>query len=250
MKGRTFFKTIVLFGKSFPQETYLRESFVQYDFIKVFRTTTSDELEQILNQSEQTAIFSNDFYNIAALTGLNVSKMKISGVRNFFIDTDGRLTKKEIEELSHKKISVLVKPKNEEIKKKLDMYFMSKVQLARYKVDEITAEFTEPEYKKSYFTHFRETDYGWMMIASTHEQEQEIEVLFKRSWTTFYQELLERASQLKAMEVDQNFSDLYVSVIFPHFKGKERALSVLHLKKDEANYQEQYDKALKFLEQL
>lgn len=249
MKGPTFFKTIVLFGKSFTQEAFLREAFAPIEFIKVFRTTTSDELEQILNQSEQTAILFNDKINTTALSQIEVPKLKISGARSYFIDDSGVLSRAEIEDLAERRISALAKPTPEDIKAKLDMYFMSKIQLARYKTDNSLIE-TAPEQRKSYFTYFREDDYGWHMIASTHEQERDIEMLFNRSWTAFYRSILDRASSLKSMEVDEEFSEHYISVIFPHKKEHERAISVLHIKKDEPNFQEQFAKAIKFLETL
>lgn len=245
--GRVF-KTVVFFGKNIPQYEYIKESFSTYPTVKVFSTTHTDEVDQILHQSNLTAILINDQTFAIKLEDLDILSLKEAGVRVYLIDDEGKLSKEEIRRLSLKRVTTLAFTSKFEIKSKLEIFMLGRIQIGKYKdkeepVIEPQKEIVYP--RPTYFSHFKRNKDSWDTIISTHEQEHEIEVLFDRSWTIYCIELLKRAHTITEVENDPGFSKLYHGIIFPNIE--KGTISIIHVKKDQKDFQEVLQRARDFL---
>ena len=246
------FKTITFFGAGDPQYDYIRDAFSSYESIKIFRSNNVDELDQILKQSSKSVVCINDILVIDKLKALNAAGLKKANVRFYFLDHQKRLTRDEINDLSYKKVTTLIAEQGPELRKKFELYLMGKstffvVQKASSNsVGSETEGVTAP--KSMFFTHFRYENGVWNMYASTHEQELDIETVLSRSWTVYQMELLQRARDIKEIEQDPNFSDTFHAIVYPHPATK--ALSLIHINKNEKNFPELMTKALDFLTKI
>lgn len=250
MIGRTF-KTIVFFGTNFSQFSYIKEAFTIYPVVKIFQTVNPDEIDQILHQSNVTAILINDRFYAGKLAEMNVLDLKEAGVRTYFLDDLGLLTKEEISQMSLQRVTTLQYVSRPELKTKLEMFILGKIQLGKYK-DKDGKEVIAPQEtvypRPTYFSHFKRNKDFWETVVSTHEQEREIEILFNRSWTVYCIDLLKRADDIKTMENDPNFSEKYHGIVFPHVTNG--TLSVIHIKKDHHDFDNVLQKALEFLSKI
>jgi hypothetical protein len=240
------FRSIVFFGSKTPYFKPIQKDFANYDFIKVFKTNNIDELDQILQQSVLTAIVVNDRDSIRSLTNQNVVGHKDAGVRIYYLDVMGSLSRKEMSNLSLNRVTTIKDVEHNDLKRRLELFILGKYQLSTYK--ELKKSDDDPSSKKSYFTHFRLDDNQWVAIASTHEQEKDIETFFQRSWSVYCLEVQEQAGKLSSFIIDPDFNNDYQAIIFPHhYPDGRKALSIIHIKKDEENFEELTQKALSFL---
>jgi hypothetical protein len=248
----TEFKTIVFFGAGDPQYQFIHGAFASYDTVKVFRTGNVDELDQILKQSTKTAVLINDVLSMDKLKALDASAIKKASIRFYFLDHEKRLIRDEIDKLSYRKVSTLIGETGKELRKRLELYLMGKstffhVQTASSDTIGSQTEIAS-NHKSMFFTHFRFENGTWNMVASTHEQELDIETALSTSWTNYYTELIMRAETIKEVEQDPNFSSKYHAIVYPHPKIK--ALSLIHICKLEKNFNELMLKAFDFLEKI
>jgi hypothetical protein len=244
------FKTIVFFGTSDPQYQYIREAFSSYVAVKVFKTSNTDELDQILKQSHKTAVLINDVMAMDKLKTLEASAIKKASIRFYFLDHEKRLTREDIDKLSYRKVSTLINETGNELRKRLELYLMGRSTMFHMQsVSSATTVGSDTElvsnHKPMFFTHFKHDNNAWNMVASTHEQELDIETVLNRSWTVYYSELLTRAHEISEIEQDPHFSEKYHAILYPHSKIK--ALSLVHIAKGEKNFAELMAKVLEFL---
>lgn len=251
MIGRDF-KTVVFFGSGDAHYEYIKGVYASYDAIKVFVTPHVDELDQILKQSNKTAVLINDVLSIDKLKALDAGAIKRASIRFYFLDHDKRLTRDEIDKLSYKKVSTLISESGPELRKRLDLYLMGRSTFFHVQTASSNSVGSETEtvstYKPMFFTHFRFEENHWKMVASTHEQELDIETVLSRSWTVYYSELMKRADSIQEIEQDADFSTTYHSIIYPH--PKMRAISLIHICKLDKNFQELVGKAFDFLQKV
>jgi hypothetical protein len=246
------FKTVVFFGSRDPQYQYIREAFSLLSMIKVFRTDNVDELDQILRQSTKTAVLMNDLLSIDKLKNLDAGAIKKASIRFYFLDHQKRLTREEIDLLSYRRVSTLIAENGPELRKKLELYLLGKSNYFHIQTSSDNSIGSETEtvsdQKSMFFTHFKHEVDGWNMVASTHEQELDIETVLNRSWTVYYTELIKRADSVTDIEQDPNFSDKFHAILFPHphIKG----LSLIHINKQEKNFHELMQKAFDFLQKI
>lgn len=241
------FRSIVFFGPKTPYFKLIQEDFSSHEFIKVFWTNNTDELDQILQQSVLTAIVTSDMDSIGSLSKENVVGHKSAGVRIYFLDEMQSLSRKQMSDLSFKRITTILTVERHDLRRRLELFILGKYQLMTYKELKKQTESELPA-KKSYFTHFRLNDEQWIAVASTHEQEKDIETFFQRSWSVYCLEVQERARHLKSFEIDANFNQDYQAIVFPHlYPDGRKALSIIHIKKNEADFDELIEKALNFL---
>jgi hypothetical protein len=240
------FKSIVYFGKNFPIIDVLKSDFKTFPNVKVFSTHNPDELDQILRQSQLSAILINDVADFSKIENIDLLHKKESGIRVYCLDLNGSLTREEIIRLSGKKVTTLIKISKDDLKKKLEMFLLSKLKIFGQESEKIPTDSSLG--KPVYFTHFKSIENNWGLVVSTHEQEKNIETLFNRSWSMYCWELISRADSISELENDPDFCEAFHGIIFPHLGQK--ALSLIHIKKDEKNFQDLYQKALEFLTKI
>lgn len=246
------FKTVVFFGAGDPQYQYIREAFANYDTLKVFITGNVDELDQIVRQGTKTAVLVNDILSMDKLKALDATAIKKASIRFYFLDHEKRLTRDEIDALSYRKVSTLIKESDKDLRKRLELYLMGKSTFFHVQTASSNSVGSETEtvsqHKAMFFTHFRKEGNDWKMMASTHEQELDIETVLARSWTVYYSELLSRADSITEPEEDPNFSQKYHAIVYPHVNLK--GLSLIHVCKLEKNFTELLQKAFDFLHKI
>lgn len=243
------FKTIVFFGSGFSQIAYIKEAFSTFPSVRVFQSNIADEIVQILSQSAVTAILIKNTFHIAELVDENVLSLKAAGVRIYYLDDGSELAREEIERFSLMKITTLSSISDFELRKKLEMFLLSKLRLNEGSAP-IKSSSDEDPPKPSYFTHFKKIDNKWGIYVSTHEQEIDVETMFEKSWTLICLELIKKADEVTEMTEDPEFSATYLSIIYPHqYADSSRALSLMHIKKDVV-FAATYQRALDFLAKI
>jgi hypothetical protein len=246
------FKTVVFFGGSDPQYQYISGAFASFSSLKVFITSNVDELDQILKQSYKTCVLVNDIMVFDKLKTLDAAVLKRANVRFYFLDHQKRLTRDEIDQLSYKKVSTLINEDGPELRKKLELYLMGRTTFFHVQTtsqDNVGSQTeTVSSHKAMFFTHFRFENNSWKMIASTHEEELDIETVLNRSWTVYYTELLSRAHTILKVEQDPDFSAKFHAILYPH--PTKSSLSLIHINKTEKNFHELMTKALEFLQKI
>jgi hypothetical protein len=248
MNARTF-KTVVFFG---PEEFSLYESikagFISLSTVQIFRTKFTDELDQILKQSNLTAVIVKDLESVRILAGMNLLGLREASVRIYFWDEAARLSSAEIYDLSMKNITTVSDPS--ELKGKVEMYIMSKLSFEKANLGKM--EGTDRSAGKNvYFSHLKVTDGNWAIVASTHEQDPEIENRLGMSWSLYCIELLKKAKFINKIETHKLLTADYTEILYPHpHLTKGRALSVVHVRRDQFNYEEVMDKAMVFLKNI
>lgn len=244
------YKCIVLFGEEFSQREYLEDAFSNIPFVRIFQTLLPDEIEQILMQAEQTAILLNRQDEISLLQLVSQKNLKAASSKAFFLDEAGVSSEEEVEIMSRKGVSILQNESHESLKRKLSLLLLGTVELMKHEGFDPNTEIIRRSARKSYFSHFRFHNGQWDLVASTHEQDLEIEKRLGKSWSLYCHKLLSRAAEINSLEEDAYFSHEYFGLVYPHIKEDKRYLSIVHIKKDPVTFDTLKAKALQFLRQI
>ncbi|HXH30846.1 MAG TPA: hypothetical protein VNJ01_08540 [Bacteriovoracaceae bacterium] len=242
------FKSIIFYGADFLQEDYLKKKYSSTPVVKLFHTRNSEELEQILKQSTITTVLINDLATLNVWVEKNLKNITQKNFRTYFLDDSGVLTSDEISRMSLKKVTTLSKSSAPELKNKLDRYILSKVQVTSTNESTIEKQELKDPPKTRFFTHFKCIEDEWTVVASTHEEERDIETLFGRSWSGYCRELFIRARDLSGFEEDPDFSQSFYSIVYSH--RESHSLSVIHLRKGLQDFDILRNKAIAFLETI
>jgi hypothetical protein len=243
------FKSVIFFGKGNVDLTPVTQAFRSISFIKCFQTQSSDELAQIIAQSEQCVIFLWRFDEVTDISAQRILHQTSTQFKIYYLDEAGDLSNSIVEELSAAGISTIRFPTHKDLEEKCAILFLGKIMHHEHDATR-PVEFEKAGQRKSYFSHFEMKNGAWQLLASTHDQDPDIETIFSLSWTLYREKLLRRAHELKEFEEDVFFSDNYTVIVYPHDNGGNKKLSIIHLRKDPVLYETLRAKALIFLRKI
>jgi hypothetical protein len=247
METRNAFKTIVFFGITDEKSFSLKHSLAHLPFIKVFQTTTIDEIKQIIDMSSKTAIVTDNLVALEKIKETVFSDGK-DKARKYYFDWEMEMDQATSTLLGINKITILKTQKIPEAVERLELYLFGKVNIfskGNYNPTKVDA-----EEGNKFFTLLERIDGNWKVVASSHEKEDDISMVLGKDWNQFLGQTVQQVEAIKQpSEVKLSLKPFY-EIIYPHFQNDIiHKLSIIHLSID-AHSEEDLTKIRSFLQNI
>lgn len=225
------FKSVILFNCQRERSTDLKNSLSGPGTIKVFQTKNLDEVCQIVEMSNRTAILI-DSYSIAETLGSVNLEVKNNLYRRYLLDWELSISKPARIQLNSKGITTISFKELTPVIEKMEIYLFGKVNIFNKK------DFVEPKGQseqigKAFFTLIDLSHDQGRVLLSSHERENNISEVLGKNWDTFLLETLESAGSFTLPVEEILDNQQFYQIIFPHTKSNPRKISIVHVLCDE-----------------
>lgn len=220
----------------------------QIKSVKIFKTSDVDEVQQIIDQSEKSVILVDDEISASKLFKATLNKTK-ARFKLFYISWDMLMDKQIREDVIENNFTLLHPQDLSTAIERLELYFFGKINMLTN--PEPVLELKKNDFRRGYFTHLEKTkDNKWRIMISSHESEDEINLMLGKNWNRYLNILMDDAKHLTEMYEKKLETAPYHEVVFPHMEnGKIKKLSIVHVKIDD-NFVEHIMGINKFLKEL
>jgi hypothetical protein len=224
------FKSIILFHLKHAESEDLKTQLATLANVKVFNTTTLDEIQQIVDMSSKSAIICDDDEALETLKD-NEFKSKRGLYRKYFINWDMNMSNLECSKVGESNVTVLRSKKIKPILNKFELYLYGKINIFNrhdYKDDE-KYEFDSATYQK-FFTLLEYEEQNWHVVISSHEREDLINTVLNKNWEALLDNIINIAPTITKPLESVNPNSSYYEIVHPHKKeGKINQITIVHL---------------------
>lgn len=228
------FKTIVLFSPKHQKTLDFKANLEGIKYIKLFQTSIVDEVQQLIDMSEQSVIIVDDEVQANKIFKGTLNK-KLARFKKYYLNLYLTLPKVTQNTFMDQEYTVINSEEIETITERVELYFFGKTNI-------FSQHDSPPEkpaekgsfLKKGFFTHLEKVGSDWRLLVSSHEADDEISERLGVNWDKHLQEILDATSDGMELKENRLETSNYQELVFPYFKnGKLSKLSIVHLSIDE-----------------
>lgn len=243
------FKTIVMFGCTHEKTNELKLALLEKETSKVFQSSKVDEIGQILDMSNRTAILVDNVNAALRLLSFNM-RAKNRYFRMYILDWDATVDRNTVGSLGSRGVSTIRASELAPVIERMEIYLNGKVSIL-HKQDLIETKMDEKGFiGKAFFTMIEMAPSKGRLLISSHERENDVNELIGINWDMLLSDVIENASTyLKPQETTlENKS--YCEIIYPHrINGQLTKMSIVHLAID-PKFQENHQRVMIFLQSM
>lgn len=228
------FKTIILFRPRHEKTLELKTKLEGIKYIKLFQTSIVDEVQQLIDMSEQSVIIVDDEIQANKIFKGTLSK-KLARFKKYYLNLYLTLPKVTQNIFMDQDYTVVNSEEIDSVIERVELYFFGKSRV--FENPETPPEKASGNSlfaKKAFFTHVKKLNFGWSTLVSSHESNDDINDVLGVNWDRYLGELLEKATDGMELQEKRMDDSNYQELIYPYYKdGRLSKLSIVHLLVDE-----------------
>jgi hypothetical protein len=228
------FKTIILFSPRNEKTLAFKAKLEGIKYIKLFQTTVVDEVQQVIDMSDQSVILADDEVEANKIFKGTLNK-KRARFKKFYLNWFLTLPKMSRDTFLDQEYTLINSEEIDTVVERVELYFFGKVNIFSKRDAPPEVEVDKKSFfRKGYFTHLEKGRNEWKILVSSHEADDEISEMLGKNWDRYLENLLYSASDRMPMQETRLDSADYQEIVFPHFaEGKLQKISVVHVAVDE-----------------
>lgn len=243
------FTSILFLGSFYDRTKQLKASLSHFPFLKTFESSHLDEARQIIDMSTKTVVLVDNENALQILLKYSLADTKGS-YKVFYVDWDFVIDKDRSASLKTNGITVIKSKEFPPVYERLEMYLYGKTNVFE-KHGFLNSDQKIPDHgHKGFLTIIEVIDYKWRMVASTHEQINNIDQVIGKNWKNFLDETLTKAHLLTEPQETQLDDKPYLEIITPYIRDdKVWKISISHIN-TETTTDVSIDKIKSFLQSI